>query len=51
MNGLDRIVQEWIDKLLTRMGCSDDLASSTDRWIILLLIVLLALLTDLIICA
>lgn len=49
MNGLDRIVQEWIDKLLTRMGCSDDLASSTDRWIILLLIVLLALLTDLII--
>lgn len=49
MNGLDRIVEGWIDKLLTALGCSSDLADSADRWIILLLIILLAVVTDLLV--
>ncbi len=48
MNGLDHIVQEWMDRILTGLGCSNDLADSADRWIILLFIILLAILVDMI---
>lgn len=46
MKGIDRIVQGWIDKILTALGCSNDLADTADRWVILLFIVLLAIAVD-----
>lgn len=46
MNGLDRIVERWIDKILTGLGCSSDLADSADRWVALLFIILLAVAVD-----
>lgn len=46
MNGLDRTVERWIDKILTSLGCSSDLADTADRWVILLFIVLLAVAVD-----
>ncbi len=47
LNGLDKIAQRWLDDLLVRLGLSADMADSTDRWIILLAIVLLAVAVDL----
>lgn len=47
LNGLDKIAQRWLDDLLVQLGLSADMADSTDRWIILLAIVLLAVAVDL----
>lgn len=47
MKGMDSIVQSWIDRLLVWMGLSNQTADSIDRWIILLVIILLAVSVDL----
>ncbi len=47
MNGIDHIVQEWMNRLLVSIGLAGDTADSADRWIILILIVVLAALVDL----
>ncbi len=46
MIGLDHTLQTWIDRLLVNLGLSSDLAGTYDRWIILLLIVVIALMVD-----
>ncbi len=46
MRGVDIILQEWIDKLLTSFGLSVNTANAFDRWIILIIIVLVAAAVD-----
>lgn len=47
MRSIDRILQEWIDRILVGLGLSPDQADSADRWVILGIIVLLAVAIDL----
>jgi len=47
MKSIDKILQEWIDKILVSLGLSPDMADSADRWVILGIIVLLAVTIDL----
>ena len=47
MRDTDHILQVWIDRLLVGMGLPADTADTADRWVILGIIILLALLFDL----
>lgn len=42
MNEINLTLQKWIDKLLVGIGLEGDMADAWDRWLILLIIVLLA---------
>jgi len=47
MRDIDHTLQEWIDRLLVGMGFSPDTADTADRWVILGIIILLAVVFDL----
>ncbi len=48
IKSIDKIMLEWIDKILVGMGLSPDAADTADRWVILAIIVLLAAAVDLV---